>query len=190
MITDLTLAELAACCCPDDPIRAAHWLDAIQETLEAYSINTPRRIASFLAQIGHESGGLLYTSEIWGPTAAQRGYEGRADLGNIKPGDGSRFRGHGLIQTTGRANHAAVRERLRVRFPGSGVPDFEADPQALTLAPWAALSAGDYWDMRKINPVADKSPDQTAVTKKINGGTNGLEDRQARYNRAARVLGA
>ena len=71
-----------------------------------------KRVAAFIAQIGHESGQLVYAREIWGPTPAQAKYEGRKDLGNTVPGDGFKYRGRGLIQITGRANYAACGEPL------------------------------------------------------------------------------
>lgn len=157
-----------------------------------YSIDTPRRQAPFLANIGHESGGLKYVSEIWGPTAAQERYEGRLDLGNTQRGDGSRFRGHGLIQTTGRGNHVLVRDRLRQRF--DNVPDFEAEPEALTDTQWAALSACDYWDMRRLNELADAGEFEE-ICVRINGRNrstglpNGWEDRCERLAFAKKALG-
>lgn len=166
---------------------AERFAEPIAAACAFYGIDTPRRLAHFLAQIGHESGSLRYTAELWGPTPAQRRYEGRADLGNTQPGDGSRFRGHGLIQTTGRHNHARVRDRLRARFQHLDVPDFEADPEALTEPQWAALSAADYWDDRGLNALAD-ADDVVAVTRKVNGGTNGLADRRQRLARAERAL--
>ena len=167
--------------------RADYWDDWLNEAMSLYGINTKKRIAAFLAQVGHESGRLKYTSEIWGPTATQRRYEGRKDLGNIYPGDGSRFRGHGLIQTTGRFNHRRVTQRLRARFPALGVPDFEAEPTKLTLPRWAALSAADYWDMIDGNQMADT--DQfTLLTRRINGGTNGLADRRSLWASMRKVM--
>ena len=156
--------------------RADYWDDWRNEARARYGINTPKRIAAFLAQVGHESARLRYTSEIWGPTPVQRRYEGRKDLGNIYKGDGSRFRGHGLIQTTGRYNHRRVTQRLRARFPTLGVPDFEAEPKLLTLPRWAALSAADYWDMIGGNAMADAGQFKT-LTRRINGGLNGYKDR-------------
>src|SRR3990172_4830059 len=84
--------------------RATEWLSAIEAAMIEFNIDTPQRKAMFMAQIGHESGGLHYTVELWGPTDAQRRYEGRIDLGNVVTGDGFKFRGRGLIQITGRAN--------------------------------------------------------------------------------------
>lgn len=146
-----------------------------------YSIDTPVRLAAFLAQVGHESGSFRYVAELWGPTEAQKRYEGRADLGNTKPGDGKRFRGHGLIQVTGRANHARVRDRLRERF--DDVPDFESEPEKLADPKWACLSACDYWDDKHLNPLADAGQFEL-ITKRINGGLTGYEDRKARWERA------
>ena len=168
--------------------RADYWDDWLNEAMSLYQINTKPRIAAFLAQVGHESARLRYTSEIWGPTPVQRRYEGRKDLGNIYRGDGSRFRGHGLIQTTGRYNHRAVTKRLRARFPNMGVPDFEAEPTKLTLPRWAALSAADYWDMKGLNALADAGKFET-ITRKINGGLNGFQDRKNLLASMRRALG-
>jgi putative chitinase len=176
--------------------RAQRFAQPLTDAMHRYAIDTPIRQAMFLANVGHESGRLQFTTELWGPTPTQRQYEGRADLGNVKPGDGSRYRGHGLLQTTGRANHVAVRDRLRRRFPAMGVPDFEADPPALALPAWAALSAADYWDMRKINQWADMG-DFDGVCDLINrgrktaaeGDSNGWIERAKLYVTARKALG-
>jgi putative chitinase len=184
-LTAETLRDTVQC----SLVRAREWLPHINETLRLFRIDTPARAAAFLAQISHESGRLAYTSEIWGPTAAQRRYEGRADLGNTQPGDGSRYRGHGLIQTTGRANHASTRNGLRSpRFCLHSAPDFEADPDALALPRWAALSAGWYWHSRDINTLADAGQFD-AITTRINGGQNGAADRRQLHRMACKVLG-
>lgn len=166
--------------------RAAKFADPLSVACAFYSIDTPVRLAAFLAQVGHESGSLRYTTEIAsgaaydvGPLAVRLGNTPEDD------GDGERYRGHGLIQTTGRHNHARVRDRLRERF--QGVPDFEADPAALTDPQWAALSAADYWDDKGLNALADAG-DFKAITRKINGGLNGYADRKARWARAKRAL--
>lgn len=164
---------------------AQQWLPYLLQTCEIYEINTPARLAAFLAQLGHESGGLRYTVEIWGPTAAQKTYEGRVSLGNTQPGDGERFKGHGLIQITGRFNHVAVRDGLRERLLDP--PDFEQDPDALASAPWAALSAGWYWHSRKLNALAD-SGDFEGITRKINGGMNGHPDRVRRLEDVRKAI--
>lgn len=177
--------ELIAACTGARIDRATRFAPFLSAGMAFYGIDSPKRQAAFLAQIGHETQGLKHTSELWGPTAAQERYEGRKDLGNTQPGDGSRFRGHGLIQTTGRANHAKVRDRLRERF--DSVPDFEADPQALMDPQWAALSACDYWDMKGLNPLAD-ADDFEGITVAVNGGLTGYEDRCERWEFARRAL--
>lgn len=186
---------LAACTGCRSPERAAQWLAPIEEAMGLYGVDTPLRKAAFLAQIGHESGGLRYSTELWGPTPTQTRYEGRADLGNTQPGDGKRFRGHGLIQVTGRSSHARMRDRLRAKFPERGVPDFEADPEALALPEWAALSAADFWDDHRLNDWADRG-DFDGVSDIINrgrktakeGDANGYDDRLALYYVARKVL--
>lgn len=170
-----------------DPARS-EWCEPLQLAMDEYDINTPDRQAAFLAQIAHESGQLRYVRELWGPTPAQQTYEGRKDLGNTKPGDGYRYRGHGLIQVTGRHNHARVRDRLRAKFPDRAVPDFEAEPEALMLREWAALSAADFWDDHGLNALADAG-DFEAVTRRINGGTNGMDERIVFHERALMEFG-
>lgn len=184
-VTPATLAKCWGC----SPAVAQRWAEPLSVACAFYGIDTPPRLAAFLAQTGHESGSGRWVSEIWGPTEVQSRYEGREDLGNTQPGDGSKFRGHGLIQTTGRANHARVRDRLRERFPALDVPDFETEPQALTLPQWAALSAADYWDDRGLNALADVG-DFERITRRINGGLNGLADRRKRWARAKAALQA
>lgn len=174
---------------------AAAWLSEIEMAMRAYGIDTPVRQAMFLAQIGHESGGLIYTTELWGPTPTQARYEGREDLGNTQPGDGKRYRGHGLIQVTGRYNHARIRDRLRAKFPGMNVPDFEAQPETLAQMRWSALSAADFWDDKGLNAWADRG-DFDGVSDIINrgrktareGDANGYADRLAKYEKAREVL--
>ena len=140
-------------------------------------------MAKWLAQIAHESGRLVHVRELWGPTPAQRRYEGRVDLGNVRPGDGYRYRGHGLIQVTGRANHAAATVGIRSRVPGA--PDFEAQPEALEIPRWAAHSAGWFWQSRGLNQVESFE----RITRRINGGLNGYDDRLKLWDGAKRALG-
>ena len=173
--------------------RAQRFADALTAAMFEYQIDTLNRKAAFLANVAHESGRLHYTTELWGPTPAQKRYEGRKDLGNTQPGDGFRFRGHGLIQTTGRFNHAAARDRLRKRRPDA--PDFEREPELLAHTEWAALSAADFWDMKGLNAVAD-SGNFDAVCDIINrgratvavGDSNGWAERKALYDVALEVL--
>src|SRR6478736_7130296 len=137
---------------------------------ERYQINTPLRKAHFLAQVIHESGGFRYRSEIWGNTAAQQGYDTRADLGNTpeKDGDGYKYRGRGWIQLTGKANYAAASKEFNIDFVKN--PDLASDEM------WCALIAGWYWEKKNLNIAADKDDIKT-ITRRINGGLNGLTDR-------------
>lgn len=147
-----------------------------------YEINTPSRQAAFISQIAHESGAFKYVREIWGPTAAQKGYEGRKDLGNTQPGDGSKFRGRGLIQITGRSNYD------RVSLALTGNPStFIDNPELLTAPCYAVESAAWFWKSRGLNELADKGAYEQ-ITKKINGGLNGLNDRISYYRRALIAL--
>lgn len=187
----IVTAELLVRAVGCSPTVAEVFAPHLDETCHLYGIDTPVRLAAFLAQVGHESGSLVYVREVWGPTPAQAGYEGRADLGNTEPGDGSLFRGRGLIQVTGRGNYRAVRDRMRARFGWDLIPDFEAYPKALEQPRWAALSAGDYWASCSLNDLADANNHYAfqQVTKRINGGLNGLADRLLRWDRAKRALG-
>lgn len=159
--------------------RALKWVKPINKVLRHYEIDTPLRIAAFIAQIGHESARLRYVREIWGPTKAQRRYEGRKDLGNIYKGDGKRFMGRGLIQVTGRANYAKCAKALDLPLLDN--------PKLLELPKNAAMSAGWFWSRNKLNRFAD-SQKFTTLTKRINGGKNGIADRRALYKRALEVL--
>lgn len=191
-------AQTLASCTGAQLARAQVFADMLSAGMAFYDITTPLRQAMFCANIGHESGGLQFTTELWGPTPAQQRYEPPGDLarrlGNTQPGDGKRFQGHGLIQNTGRFNHAAVRDRLRERFPD--VPDFEANPELLSLTQWAALSACDHWDMADLNAVADGG-NFDAVCDIINrgkatpavGDSNGWDDRLRLYKSARAALG-
>ena len=167
------------------PERAQLFAAHLAEACRLYDIDTPARQAAFLAQIAHESGTLRWCREIWGPTPAQSRYEGRADLGNTRPGDGRRYCGRGLIQTTGRANYQQARDKLRRMV--DGVPDFEATPEELERPRWAALSAAEYWASHGCNALADAG-DFERITRRINGGLNGHDDRKARWERAKAVL--
>lgn len=164
--------------CP--PSLALLYTPHLVYAMARYDINTPLRIAHFLAQIGHESGRLRYCREVWGPTPTQSRYEGREDLGNIHPGDGKRFMGRGLIQLTGRANYSQASQALWV--------DFVGEPELLEQPEYAALSAAWFWHSRDLNRLAD-SDAALMITKRINGGTNGLDDRLRLLERAKRATG-
>ena len=147
--------------------------------MNRYQIVGTQRVAAFIAQIGHESGQLKYMREIWGPTAAQARYEGRTDLGNTHPGDGSKYRGRGLIQITGRANYKACGEALGL--------DLIRQPELLEKPQYACMSAAWFWASRGLNTLADAGQFDK-ITQRINGGQNGAADRQALYARALKVL--
>ncbi|QXG28012.1 glycoside hydrolase family 19 protein [Pseudomonas viridiflava] len=164
---------------PNAGAKVGVFVPALNTAMGKYQIITRERIAAFLAQIGHESGQLRYVREIWGPTAQQLGYEGRKDLGNTVAGDGSKYRGRGLIQITGRANYAECGEALGL--------DLIHHPERLEQPEHAAMSAAWYWSSRGLNTLADKG-DFIQITRRINGGTNGLADRHALYGRALKVL--
>ena len=139
------------------------------------ALTSKLRLAHFLSQTAHESAGYKTTVEY----ASGAAYEGRRDLGNVIPGDGKRYRGRGLIQLTGRANYATYGAALNVGLEGN--------PPLAAQFPYAALTAAEYWVRRKINVPADLD-DVVKVTKIINGGTNGLEDRKVRLSRAKHAL--
>lgn len=142
-----------------------------------YGIDTDLRASAFLAQIGHESLQLIYTAEI----ASGVRYEGRADLGNTEPGDGKRFKGRGLIQITGRANYAACSQAL---FNDDRLLQF---PELLEDPRYAVHSACWFWQKHGLNELADKRDFRT-ITRRINGGFNGLAERTAFYETALNVF--
>jgi putative chitinase len=192
--------------------RAAARAPYLRQALEMAEINTTLRLAHYLAQIGHETGLLVYRREVWGPTPAQRLYERDPaapwpvsledfqrhrrtrynrnriaySLGNTRPGDGLRYLGRGDIQCTGRANCRALTVRTRARL-GEAAPDFEAAPRLLEGAEWASVSGADYWITRRLNALAD-ADDILTLTRRINGGTNGLAHRQALRARCLTIL--
>lgn len=145
----------------------------------------PHRLAMFLAQILHESGNLRYVKEVWGPTKAQQGYEGRADLGNTQPGDGKRYMGRDVIQITGRFNYRHLTKWAHEN--GTNCPDFEAKPGALEKPEWLGLGALWYWTTRVPLKYVD-SGNHEMVTRRINGGLNGYSDRLKKFDRAALVI--
>jgi putative chitinase len=186
------------------PAKAEEWIDAINTTFETFGIETSEQQASFLGQCGHESAGfsvlvenLNYKAEslckVWPKRfpslemaqpyhrnpekIANHVYANRMGNGDEDSGDGWAYRGRGLIQLTGRDNYRACGEALGV--------DLEANPEYVETPMYAALSAGWFWNKNHLNNVAS---DITVLTKKINGGTHGLEDRVARTQRALDVL--
>ncbi|MFJ4086287.1 glycoside hydrolase family 19 protein [Pseudomonas psychrophila] len=158
---------------------AGVFVPVLNAAMGHYQIIGPKRVAAFIAQIGHESGQLKYVKEIWGPTAAQAKYEGRKDLGNIVVGDGSKYRGRGLIQITGRANYIACSEGLGL--------DLIKQPELLEKPQHACMSAAWFWATKGLNTLADAGQFDK-ITRRINGGQNGAADRQMLYARALKVL--
>ena len=158
---------------------AGVYVPVLNTAMNRYQIVGAKRVAAFIAQIGHESGQLKYVKEIWGPTAAQTRYEGRADLGNTQPGDGSKYRGRGLIQITGRANYKACGDALGLELINH--------PELLEKPQHACMSAAWFWATKGLSTLADEGKFET-ITRRINGGVNGLTDRQMLYARALKVL--
>ena len=158
---------------------AGVFVPLLNTAMVRYQIIDPKRVAAFIAQIGHESGQLKYVKEIWGPTSAQARYEGRKDLGNIVAGDGPKYRGRGLIQITGRANYIMCGEALAL--------DLINHPELLEKPQHACMSAAWFWLTRGLNTLADAGQFDR-ITRRINGGQNGAADRQALYARALKVL--
>jgi putative chitinase len=188
---------------------ALTWAKPLGDACTLYEIDTRERLAPFLAEVGTESAGFTRTVENLNYRAegllktwpsrftpelakqvvthpdliAEHVYGGR--MGNKNPGDGWRYRGRGLMQVTGRANYEAVRDLLRERV--QNVPDLIQLPEALAEPKWAALSAAAFWVDRGLNELADAG-DFRAITVRINGGLNGLDDRRARLAQARNAL--
>ncbi|WP_122613675.1 glycoside hydrolase family 19 protein [Pseudomonas viridiflava] len=168
---------------PNASSRAGVFVPALNAAMGRYGVVTKLRIAAFIAQIGHESGQLRYVRELGGDKYLSKYDTGKLAerLGNTPEadGDGQLYCGRGLIQITGRANYAECGEALGL--------DLISYPELLEQPQHAAMSAAWYWSCRGLNSLADKA-DFLAITKRINGGTNGLADRQALYDRALKVL--
>jgi len=139
--------------------------EALASSLDAYEINSRLRIAHFLGQVCHESAGFRTTEEF----ASGEGYEGRVDLGNDQAGDGVRYKGRGLLQLTGRANYRAFGQDLDVDLIGQ--PGLAAEP-LLSLK-----IACEFWKKKQLNAVCD-ADDIVELTRRINGGRNGLDERR------------
>jgi sialidase-1 len=157
--------------------RAEEFLGPLNKAMAKYDIDAPLRRAAFLAQLAHESGELRYMEEI----ASGEAYEGRKDLGNTEPGDGKRYKGRGPIQLTGRFNYRRAGEALGLDLEGK--PELAATPEV------GCQVAGWFWATRKLNALADER-DFKAITKRVNGGYHGLEQRERYYRRTLEVLGA
>lgn len=147
--------------------------------LAAGAITTNRRLAHFLAQTCEETGGYRYLHELGGPNYLQR-YDGRADLGNLRPGDGARFKGRGLIQLTGRANYARMATALGL--------DLVEHPELAETPDVAVATAVRFWSDHNLNAYADRD-DIEGLTRRVNGGLNGFAERQRYLARAKAYLG-
>lgn len=187
------------------------WLASLNSILPDYEIDTPLRVAAFIAQCAHESGNFTRLEENlnyrwqtlrkvfpkYFPTdaiaqdyasrpnkkeaIANRAYGNRMGNGPEESGDGYRFRGRGLIQLTGRSNYTAFAESLEIPV--------EEAAEYLSTFDGAVQSACWFWEKNGLNKLADKK-DIVGLTKRINGGTNGLEERTENYHHALKVLGA
>ena len=214
---------------PDSPLLVAakvkdpgKWLEAVVEACTRFQINTPKRIAAFLAQTAHESGGytmleenLNYSADtmavVWPNRFAEMGpdkkpvkengknkpnkfalalhrkpemianvvYSNRMGNGTIESGEGRLYKGRGLKQLTGKDNYTRCGKSLGI--------DLVEKPELLLTPQYAALSAGWFWDSNRLGDFADRD-DFVGMTKKINGGTIGLADREARYKAVLSVL--
>lgn len=168
-------ADLKSLCPYTSTATLAKYVDPLNAAMEEFEINTAARRTMFLAQLAHESGGFRYVREI----ASGEAYEGRADLGNVQAGDGVRYKGRGLIQITGRANYAECGAALDL--------DLIEHPELLETPENACRSAAWFWKARGLNQIADDG-DFRKITKRINGGYNGLDDRVALLERAQQVI--
>lgn len=159
-----------------DSGKADQVAQGLNSAMAEAGITSKEEQAMFIAQLAHESAGFQYMEEI----ASGADYEGRSDLGNTQPGDGVRYKGRGFIQLTGRSNYEAAGAALGLDLINN--PELAATPEnAARVAAW-------YWSSRGISEIA-ATGDFVGVTQAINGGTNGLEDRQNYYARAREVFG-
>ena len=185
-----------------------HWCHALNEILPEYGIDTPERVAAFVAQCAHESGGFVFLTENlnyrWAslrklfskyfPTdelaqqyekqpakIANRIYANRMGNGPEESGDGFRYCGRGLIQLTGRSNYEAFAESLEIS-PEEVVEYLQTFEGAVQSACW-------FWETNNLNALADQGDIKT-MTRKINGGYIGLADREAHYAHAKHIFGA
>jgi predicted chitinase len=156
--------------------KANAYLPHLNAAMKEAGITTPRRQAMFLAQVGHESGGLKWMEEL----SSGRQYQGRRDLGNVHPGDGVRFKGRGPIQLTGRANYASAGRALGL--------DLVNNPRQVATPEVGFRTAAWFWKEKGINAAADRM-DLKGATRPINPGLRNLADRAAFYARAKRALG-
>lgn len=169
------------------PARATAFYPFLQGAVDEFAIGTAARSAAFLAQLAHESGQFRFMEEIWGPTPAQVRYEPQSTLatrlGNTDAGDGRRFKGRGPIQVTGRANYRRYGDLLGI--------DLVADPPKAADPSVAFRIAALFWSRNGLNELADQGTADAfrQITRRINGGFNGLAERQQFFARACATLG-
>jgi len=174
MLTDDELRQIMPNCPAQ---KRADYLPFIQQAMQEFDISSYLRETAFLAQLAHESAELRYMEEI----ASGAAYEGRADLGNTQPGDGKRYKGRGPIQLTGRANYSKYGQLLGL--------DLVNNPTIAATREVGFRIAGQFWKLNGLNELADQQQFKT-ITKRINGGYNGLDDRIKYYERAKTVMSA
>ena len=164
----------------------AELLPFLEAAITELAIASPARAAAFLAQVAHESGQFRFMEEIWGPTPAQERYEPPSSLatrlGNTEPGDGRRFKGRGPIQITGRANYRRYGTLLGI--------DLLASPARAAAPDTGFRVAGLFWRENGLNELADLVTGEAfrTITKRINGGLNGLAERRSFYDTAREAL--
>ena len=171
----ITHEQLAAIMSGAPSARIDLFLSPLNNAMDEFKINTEKRQAAFIAQLAHESGQFRYVREL----ASGAAYEGRKDLGNTQPGDGVKFKGRGLLQITGRFGYTAC-------MMGLGI-DCVEHPELLEEPENAARSASWWWHTHGLNEMAD-SGNFARITRRINGGVNGMADRLAFYVKAQEVL--
>lgn len=174
---EITVEQMVAIA-PRCAKRAQAYVGPINDALDKAEINTPQRLASFIAQLMHESGSLVYSKEL----SSGAEYEGRHDLGNTHPGDGVRYKGRGPIQVTGRTNYEHCSEHL------FGDDRLLEHPEILEQPEEGVAAAAWFWFFHGCNDLAD-ADDQRALCRRINGGMNGFDQRFAFYVVAKGVLG-
>jgi len=172
MLTDDELKQIMPNC---PASKRADYLPFIQSAMQEFNITSYLRETAFIAQLAHESAELRYMEEI----ASGAAYEGRKDLGNTQPGDGKRFKGRGPIQLTGRANYTKYGQLLGL--------DLVNNPTIAATKEVGFRIAGEFWKLNGLNELADVQ-DFKQITKRINGGYNGLDDRLKYYERAKAVM--
>lgn len=161
---------------PNDRVR--EFVKSFNDWSGEFGINTPLRAAHYIAQVAHETGQLKWLEEL----ASGKAYEGRRDLGNTQPGDGVRFKGRGLLQTTGRANYQAYANSQYCNG------DLMAHPEWLAKFPGAQKSSMFFWLKKGLSALADKD-NCRAVTQRINGGYNGYAQRAYFLRITKKVMG-